>query len=123
MNTKPKIDGIVIVEGKTDSNKLQSLFDVTTIETNGTHLSTKTIALIQQAAKHQRVILFLDPDGPGESIRRKLNKYLDHYDQAFVKKADSVSKKKVGVAEANDRAIIKALQHTLSYDKNQTSLT
>jgi ribonuclease M5 len=123
MSVKPKIKGVVIVEGKTDSNKLQSLFDVRTIETNGTHLSTKTIELIKQTAKQHRIILFLDPDGPGEAIRRKLNKYLDSYDQAFIKKTDIASKKKIGVAEAYDRAIIKAFKDTLSYDKNQSSLT
>lgn len=36
---------VIVVEGKTDAEKIQSLYDVQTIITNGSHLSTKTLNL------------------------------------------------------------------------------
>ena len=45
-NHKPTINAVVIVEGKTDTNKLKKLFDVQTIETNGLNLKKETIDFI-----------------------------------------------------------------------------
>lgn len=39
-----KIKEIIVVEGKNDTNVLQSCIDCDTIETNGTHLSVETFA-------------------------------------------------------------------------------
>jgi ribonuclease M5 len=120
---KPTIDAIIIVEGKTDSQRLRSLFNVQTIETNGTALNIKTINLIKKAALTKQVILFLDPDGPGELIRKKLANSLEHFAQAFIKKSDMQSKKKIGIAEATDAAIINALKHTISFDQKMNSIS
>jgi ribonuclease M5 len=120
---KPFIKEIIVVEGKTDTAKLQSLFNADTIETNGSKLSNATIALIQKAAQNRGVILFLDPDGTGETIRRKLENNLIGFKQAFIKKSHMQSNKKIGVAEANDQAIINALKHVVTFNKNKMSIT
>jgi ribonuclease M5 len=120
---KPYIKEIVVVEGKTDSVKLQSLFNVDTIETNGSRLSKDTISLIKKANEHRGVILFLDPDGPGEMIRRKLENTLINFKQAFIKKTDVTSKRKIGIAEANDKAIINALKNVVTFNKNIESIS
>jgi ribonuclease M5 len=119
---KPSIKEIVVVEGKTDTIKLQSLFDVDTIETNGSYLSRETIVLIQKAANNRGVILFLDPDGPGEAIRRKLENNLITYKQAFINKADITDKKKIGVAEADSRTIVNAFQNLVTFHKPKDSI-
>ena len=51
------INEVVIVEGKTDTQKLQKLFNVKTIETNGSALNKQTINLIKQAATSLRILL------------------------------------------------------------------
>jgi ribonuclease M5 len=120
---KTTIKEVIVVEGKTDTEKLQSLFNVHTIETNGSYLSDKTISLIQKVALKSGVILFLDPDGPGEMIRRKLENKLINFKAAFIDKKSLKGKKKIGVAEASDKAIIKALKAVISFDKLQTSIS
>ena len=56
------IKELIVVEGKNDTKRLQSFFDVETIETHGLGLSKDTIELIRKANEKRGVILFLDPD-------------------------------------------------------------
>jgi len=119
---KKAINEVVVVEGKTDTIKLQKLFDVQTIETNGSALNQETINLIKLVAKKQGVILFLDPDYPGETIRKKLSNELIEFKQAFIKKTDMhKNAKKIGIAEATNEAIINAIEHVATYKKNMTN--
>ncbi|MDR0857008.1 MAG: ribonuclease M5 [Mycoplasmataceae bacterium] len=117
------IDGIVVVEGKTDTAKLQKLFEVQTIETGGSRLSKKTIELIKNAAKNNKIILLLDPDGPGESIRRKIEQILPGFYNVHINKKDIKNSKKIGIAEASDSSIIKALSSMVYSTKNEPSFS
>ena len=49
-----RINEIVVVEGKTDSQLLKELYDVDTIETHGLGLDEKTLELIKEASKTKR---------------------------------------------------------------------
>lgn len=123
-NHKPTINAVVIVEGKTDTNKLKKLFDVQTIETNGLNLKKETIDFIIETSKIKPIILFLDPDGPGEKIRKKLQDYLSSSINVFINKKDiDFSKKKIGVAEAYDQAIIDAFKNYVVFDKQNNSIS
>lgn len=113
---KPKIQQVIVVEGKTDTNHLKKLFNVDTIETNGSALNILTLNLIKQAAKSKGVILFLDPDHAGNLIRKKIAQHLDKFDEAFIVK-DSWKNKKIGVNEASDKEIIDALKNVIKYSK------
>jgi len=88
MAAKKTINEIVVVEGKTDSVKLQQLFNVDTIITNGSAINKETISLIKQLALGRGVILFLDPDGPGEKIRKTIVNAVGETKQCFLKKSD-----------------------------------
>ena len=52
-----RINEIVVVEGKTDSQLLKELYDVDTIETHGLGLDEKTLELIKEASKTRGVIV------------------------------------------------------------------
>ncbi len=122
---KNEIKEIIVVEGKTDTNKLKSIFNVDTIETNGSEISNSTLELIKRVNKIRGVILFLDPDGPGEKIRKKIIEYVkDDIKNCFISKNDIKSTKKIGIAEADKNAIIKALDNviTFSYYSNSINL-
>ncbi len=122
MATKKTISEIVVVEGKTDSVKLQHLFNVDTIITNGSAINKETISLIKQLALGRGVILFLDPDGPGEKIRKTITNAVSETKQCFLKKSDMIkSKHKIGVAEAKDEAIINAFENIVTFKKQITS--
>lgn len=123
MMNKPIIDGIVIVEGKTDTAKLQSLFNVETIETNGSALNKKIINIIKEVAKHNKIILLLDPDGPGEKIRSQLINEIEQCFNIFLDKKDIKKSKKFGVAEAYDEALMNAFNNLIKFDNNIQSLT
>ena len=70
-----RINEIVVVEGKTDSQLLKELYDVDTIETHGLGLDEKTLELIKEASKTRGVIVLTDPDYPGLKIRNQVEKY------------------------------------------------
>lgn len=114
---KPTIKEVIVVEGKTDTNRLNQLFNAITIETNGSDLKPQTINLIKQASIKSGVILFLDPDYQGEKIRKQIIKHLDRYSEAFITN-ENWKTIKHGVNEASDLAIIKALKNKITYDKN-----
>ncbi|WP_052663091.1 ribonuclease M5 [Mycoplasmoides pirum] len=118
------IKEVVVVEGKTDTQKLQKLFNVETIETNGSDLTKLKINLIKKASKNQGVILFLDPDYQGNKIRKQIAQHLDSYKECFIKISDVDSKsKKIGIAEANDDAIIDALKNHITNISNIQSIS
>ena len=48
---KQHIKEIIVVEGKNDTNTLQSFFDCDTIETGGDQVNEKTIERVRQAQK------------------------------------------------------------------------
>lgn len=123
---KNKIDGVIVVEGKTDKDKLLKLFDANIITTNGSAINKKTIELIRRSSINNRIILFLDPDYVGEVIRKTIINALPNIDfyNCFVSKDDmDKSKIKKGVAEATDEAIIKAFNNLISFKANNNSLS
>lgn len=122
---KQFINAVVIVEGKTDTAKLQKLFNVETIETNGTSLNKKKIDEIIKISKTKDIILFLDPDGPGEQIRKKITQYVPNCYNCFINKKDIMSNKKnkIGIAEANDESIYEAFKNIKKFDNQNQSLS
>ncbi|MBQ6126802.1 MAG: ribonuclease M5 [Erysipelotrichaceae bacterium] len=115
------IKEVIVVEGKNDTRRLQSFFDVETIETHGMSLSRETIELIRRINSQRGVILFLDPDTPGEKIRNRLNEAIPGLKNAFVMKEDARTRKKVGIEHASREILEEALDNLLSYaDIKQT---
>lgn len=117
---KPSIKEVVVVEGKSDVDKLNNLFNVKTITTNGSQISQKTLNLIKKAHEQFGVILFLDPDYQGERIRKIVNDYLrTEVKNAFVSQKSMLKNKlKIGIAEATNEAIIKALNSVSTFNWN-----
>lgn len=121
---KKFIKEIVVVEGKSDTQKLQKLFNVQTIETNGSALTEKTINLIKAANNKNGVILFLDPDYQGKKIRNKIAQFLENFKECYISKNDmQQNSNKIGIAEANDEAIINAFRNYICKNKiNQKTI-
>ena len=85
-----RINEIVVVEGKTDSQLLKELYDVDTIETHGLGLDEKTLELIKEASKTRGVIVLTDPDYPGLKIRNQVEKYVQNCKHALKKAIENV---------------------------------
>lgn len=73
-----KIDRPVIVEGKYDKIKLQSVIDATIITTDGFSLFNRKekLALIRRLAEKAGVIVLTDSDGAGKVIRNFISSAL-----------------------------------------------
>ncbi len=110
---------LIIVEGKSDTNRLKKVLkNVQTFETSGLGLDEAKINHLKKIQKNYKLIVFTDPDGPGEIIREKLSQELDNLYHAYLpnNKALSKNKTKVGVEHAKHEDIIKALENLYQVD-------
>lgn len=106
-----KIKEIIVVEGKSDTIAIQRAVDADTIETNGSALNKETIDKIKLAQQTRGVIIFTDPDFPGERIRKAIIEQVPECKHAFLMKEEARPKNKqgIGVEHATPQTIQKAL--------------
>ena len=81
-----KIKEIIVVEGKDDTVAIKRAVEADTIETNGSAIDQKIIEQIKLAAEVRGVIIFTDPDFPGEKIRKKIIEKVPNCKHAFLPK-------------------------------------
>ena len=117
------IKEVIVVEGKNDTKRLKEFFDVETIETHGMGLNKETINYIKEVNNKRGVILFLDPDSPGEKIRNRLNSEIPDLKNAFVMKQDARTSKKVGIEHASKEILEEALNNLLTYTDQINSIS
>lgn len=112
-----KIKEIIVVEGKDDTTAIHRAVDADTIETNGSAINEETLMKIKLAQETRGVIIFTDPDFPGEKIRNTIVQHIPGCKHAFLNKQDAIHKygKGVGVEHAAPDVIRKALAdaHTM----------
>jgi ribonuclease M5 len=91
---------IYVVEGKHDADKIRKILpNAICVVTNGTHITTETIELIKQYQKSYDIVLVLDPDFPGEKIRKIITNEIGICKHIYVNQQVAISKnkKKVGI--------------------------
>ncbi len=120
---KQHIKEIIVVEGKNDTNTLQSFFDCDTIETGGDQVNEKTIERVRQALQTRGVIIFTDPDTPGEHIRRLVSNAVPGCKHAFIDKKLARTTKKVGVEHAQKEDLWQALCHCVTFENTSETLS
>ncbi|WP_349409056.1 ribonuclease M5 [Pseudalkalibacillus sp. SCS-8] len=108
-----KIKEVIVVEGKSDTIAIKRALDADTIETNGSEISASTLEQIRLAQERRGVIVFTDPDYPGERIRRIIRDEIPGCKHAFLpkKEAIAVNNKGVGIEHASDESIQAALEN------------
>lgn len=109
---KIKIKEIIVVEGKDDTVAIRRAVEADTIETNGSALSMGTLETIRHAQQVRGVIIFTDPDFPGEKIRKTIDRHVPGCKHAFIdkKSAKPLSGRGIGVEHASPEAIRLALK-------------
>ena len=120
-----KFNEVVIVEGLHDLERLKSIYkDIDVLITNGSEID-KYLPQIIEISKKRDIILFLDPDYPGERIRKIIQQHIPNAKNAFLKKNLAISKnhKKVGIEHAKKEDIIEALENKLSVVENSNLIT
>ncbi|TCS80174.1 ribonuclease M5 [Tepidibacillus fermentans] len=104
-----KIKEVIVVEGRDDTIAIQRAVEADTIETGGSALSMETIRRIEKAQWLRGVIVFTDPDYPGEKIRKTISQKVPGVKHAFLAREEATKNGNIGVENATPEAIIKAL--------------
>jgi ribonuclease M5 len=118
---------VFVVEGNHDKAKLKSIYPLCDVViTNGKEISHKTLELLKALNASRGLILILDPDFPGKSIRKRINDYVGPTKHVFLSKRECIDpiKKKVGVEHANITYLKSMIdQHILESQQDQHMLT
>lgn len=120
---KEKIKEVIVVEGKSDTKKIQQVVDADTIETQGLALQDEVLEQIAHAQKTRGVIVFTDPDYPGETIRKWISAKIPGVKHAFIipKEGEPRYKGTLGIEHASNEAILAALTglYSISQEKRE----
>ncbi len=100
---------IIVVEGREDTAAIQRAVRAETIETRGSAINEEILEMIRQAQALRGVIVFTDPDFPGEKIRKQISEAVPGVKHAFITQAEARGKKDLGVENASVRTIRRAL--------------
>ena len=116
---------VLVVEGKNDKARILAIFpNLQIITTNGSEISEETLDMIEELSKKNKIILFLDPDFPGERIRRKILERVPECENVYINKQKAIDerKHKVGVEHASIEDIKEALLHRISFSNKAGTL-
>jgi ribonuclease M5 len=118
-----KIKEVIVVEGKDDTAKIRQAVDADTIETNGSAVNGDIIEQIKHAKEKRGVIIFTDPDYPGERIRHLVSNAVPECKHAFLSRAEAKAKhdKGIGIEHASAEAIRRALSLVYEVGTEYTS--
>lgn len=112
---------IIVVEGKSDRDKVIQAVEADTIETNGSAIDQQIIARIKHAQQKRGVIIFTDPDAPGERIRHIIDQAVPGCKHAFLtRKQATITRNKhksLGVEHASIKDIRLALENVYELTK------
>ncbi|SET74140.1 RNAse M5 [Oceanobacillus limi] len=108
-----KIKEVIVVEGRDDTAKIKQAVNADTIETNGSAINQRILKQIQHAKDKRGVIIFTDPDYPGERIRHIVDQAVPGCKHAFLTqekaRARHPKNKSLGIEHASIASIQKAL--------------
>ncbi|WP_276357712.1 ribonuclease M5 [Cohnella caldifontis] len=105
-----RIREIIVVEGKDDTAAIRRAVEADTIETGGSAIGEEVLRRIELAQERRGVIVFTDPDSPGERIRKIVAERVPGAKHAFLTKSEARGKDGLGVEHATDEAIRRALE-------------
>ena len=108
------IDGVIVVEGTSDSAFLSSFIDCLFVETNGYDLPKEEIDFLNHIPSNKKVIILTDSDEAGKQIRQRLNDTLNAKIDVSVDIAQCNKNNKHGVAECNKGEIVNVLKEHFS---------
>ncbi|MCI8609989.1 MAG: ribonuclease M5 [Firmicutes bacterium] len=106
---KLKIEQVIVVEGRDDTNAVLRAIDGMTIETHGFGIRRETWNILEKAYEEKGLIIFTDPDFSGEEIRRKLTARFPNSGQAFLTRREAEKKGDIGIENARPEDIAAAI--------------
>lgn len=120
-----KIKEVIVVEGRDDTIKVQQAVNADTLETNGSAINKETLKHIQHAKEKRGVIIFTDPDYPGERIRHIIDQAVPGCKHAFLTQEQARAKhpdnKSLGIEHASIKDIKQALSEVYALTEEMVS--
>lgn len=104
-----KIDEVIVVEGRDDTNSVRRAVDAETIETHGFGIRPETWELLEKAYRTRGLIVLTDPDHAGEMIRRRILERFPGSKEAFIDRKSAAKGEDIGVENASPEVIREAL--------------
>ncbi|MRG88165.1 ribonuclease M5 [Salinibacillus xinjiangensis] len=104
------IKEIIVVEGKDDTTAVKRAVNADTIETNGSAVNQSTLNQIKHAQEKRGVIIFTDPDYPGQRIRSIIDESVPGCKHAFLPREQAIGTKGLGIEHATSKDIQAALK-------------
>lgn len=116
-----KIKEVIVVEGRDDTRRIKESVDADTIETNGSAINKEILEQIKMAHEQRGVIVFTDPDFPGEKIRKTISRAVPGVKHAFLKREEArpTHKGSLGIEHASPAVIRQSLE--LIYTESDTA--
>jgi ribonuclease M5 len=108
-----KIKEIIVVEGRDDTAKIHLAVDADTIETNGSAVNKDILIRIKHAKEKRGVIIFTDPDYPGERIRHIIDQAVPGCKHAFLTRDQARAKNSANKSLGIEHATIESIRHAL----------
>lgn len=118
-----KIKELLVLEGKHDEARMRQLYDCDVILTNGLGIDEKTLEYIEVVAQTRGVIVFTDPDGPGEKIRRKIMERVPSARHCFIERERAIGKRNVGIEYGETDAIIEAIENAVTFSREADTIS
>lgn len=112
------LDGVLVVEGKTDAAILSSFIKTPIFVTNGFELDFRLISLLQKVEQKSKIFILTDNDDSGAKIREKLTKSLQKPIILQILTSKYTSKHKHGIAEI-DYGVLRDFFSSYFVDENQ----
>lgn len=116
---RPKIEQVLIVEGRDDTCAVNRAVDAMTIETHGFGMSGEMWQRIDRAYRTSGIIILTDPDRAGENIRKKILERYPDAGQAFLPRDKALKKSNIGVENAKPEDIAEAIEKALKNMRSQ----
>lgn len=108
---------VIVVEGRDDTRRLREVYpEIATFETGGSALDDQKLQQIKTLQKTRGVIIFTDPDYPGQKIRNEITAAVPDCKHAYLKRDEARPKsgKGLGVEHASKEAIRLALASAMT---------
>lgn len=117
-----KIKEVIVVEGRDDTIAIQQAVQADTIETGGSAINKEKLERIKLAYERRGVIVFTDPDYPGQRIRHIIQEAVPGCKHAFLPKEKAQSKQgKYGIEHASAEDIQEALKRVRTEELDEHS--
>ncbi|WP_101847160.1 ribonuclease M5 [Halobacillus sp. Marseille-P3879] len=107
-----KIKEVIVVEGRDDTVKIRQAVEADTIETHGSAIDKDVLEQIALAQQKRGVIIFTDPDYPGERIRHIVTEHVPGCKHAFLPKESARAKRDKGIGV--EHAAVEDIREALS---------